>query len=107
VGEPGTSANPASPTFNQAQGAAATSGTVGRADTSGAVNASASYRLRASKGLDLAVHLGHTVEVKGLLSQDPRAQSGTAASAPGAILAGNAPVLTVQTLTSRATSCTR
>jgi hypothetical protein len=107
VGEAGTSANPASPTFNQEQSATGTSGTVGRADTAGAAIASASYRLRASKGLDLAAHVGHTVEVKGLLSQDPRAQGGAAASAPGAVLAGNAPVLTVQTLTARATSCTR
>jgi hypothetical protein len=107
VGEPGTSANPASPTFNQGQGAAGTSGTVARADTAGAANASASYRLRASKGLDLAVHLGHTVEIKGLLSGDPRARGGTPSTATGAVLAGNAPVLTVQTLTPRATSCTR
>jgi len=107
VGEPGTSANPASPTFNQGQGAAGTSGTVARADTSGAANASASYRLRASKGLDLAVHLGHTVEVKGLLAQDSRAQGGATASGPGTVSSRNVPVLTVQTLTSRATTCTR
>ena len=107
VGEPGTSANPASPTFNQGQTATGTSGTVGRANTAGAAIASASYRLRAPKGLDLAAHLGHTVEIKGLLAQDPRAQGGEAASAPGAVLAGNAPILTVQTLTARSTSCTR
>jgi hypothetical protein len=107
VGEPGTSANPASPTFNQGQGAAGTSGTVATADTSGAAKASASYRLRASKELDFAAHLGHTVEVRGLLSQDSRAQGGTTASASGAVPAANAPLLTVQTLTPRATTCTR
>jgi hypothetical protein len=107
VGEPGTSANPASPTFNQGQGAAGTSGTVGRANTSGAAKASASYRLRAAKELDLTVHLGHTVEIKGVLSQDARAQGGTAASGSGAVPAGNAQTLTVQTVTPLATSCTR
>ena len=76
--------NPASPTFNQGQGATGTSGTVGRANTAGAAIASASYRLRAPKGLDLAAHVGHTVEVRGLLAPDPRAQGGAAASAPGA-----------------------
>jgi hypothetical protein len=107
VGEPGTSANPASPTFNQGQGATGTTGTVGRADTAGAANASASYRLRASKAVDLATHVGHTVEVKGLLSQDSRAQGARAPSPPGGVQEVNAPILTVQTLTSRATSCTR
>jgi len=107
VGEPGTSANPASPTFNQGQGAAGTSGTVGRADTSGAANASASYLLRPPKGLDLSAHVGHTVEIKGLLAPDPRAQGGTAATPTGAVSGRNVPALTVQTVTPRAMTCTR
>jgi hypothetical protein len=107
VGEPGTSVNPASPTFNQGSGAAGTSGTVGRADTTGAAIASASYQLRAPKGLDLAAHVGHTVEVRGLLARDARAGGTPAASSSGSVPAKNAPVLTVQTLTHRAATCTR
>jgi hypothetical protein len=103
VGEPGTQVNPASPTFNQ--GGTGTSGTVGRPDTAGAAIASASYQLKAAQGVDLAPHVGHTVEVRGALSRDPRASGvpDRAASPSSA----NAPVLTVQALQHRATSCTR
>jgi hypothetical protein len=107
VGEPGTSVSPASPTFNQDQGAAGTSGTVGRADTTGAAIASASYRLRAPKGLNLAAHVGHTVEVRGVLAPDARAQSAPPASASGSVQADNTPLLMVQTLSDRTASCTR
>jgi hypothetical protein len=110
VGEPGTSVNPASPTYSQ--GAAATgtsgSGTVGRADTAGAATPSVSYRLRAPKSLDLAAHVGHTVEVRGTLERDARAQgTGSASGEPGNDARIHAPVLTVQTLTHRAADCTR
>jgi hypothetical protein len=103
VGEPGTRVNPASPTFNQ--GGTGTSGTVGRPDTAGAAIAFASYQLKAPQGVDLAPHVGHTVEVRGALSRDPRASevSDRAASPSSA----NAPVLTVQTVQHRAASCTR
>ena len=107
VGESGTAVNPASPTFNQGQGAAGSSGTVGRANTAGAAIASASYRLRAAKELDLAAHVGHTVEVRGLLAPDARTQGAAAASASSGVQAENAPVLTIQTLTHRATTCAR
>jgi hypothetical protein len=107
VGEPGTSVNPASPTFNQGQGATGTAGTVGRADTAGAAIASASYQLRAAKGLDLAAHVGHTVEVKGVLAPDVRADGAPRGTTPGPNRAENAPVLTIQTLAHRAASCTR
>jgi hypothetical protein len=104
VGEPGTAVNPSSPTFNQGQGAASTTGTVGRVDTAGAAIASASYRLRAPKGLDLTAHVGHTVQVRGVLAPDPRAKSGSSSSA---VQADNPPVFTVETLTHRAATCTR
>jgi len=107
VGEPGTTVNPASPTFNQGQAGTGTSGTVARADTAGAANASASYRLRAPKSLDLAAHVGHTVEIRGTLAPDARA-SGAAASANSASNpAQNGQELTVQTVTHRTDSCTR
>ena len=106
VGRAGNRVNPASPTFNQGQGATGTSGTVGRVDTAGAAIASASYRLRAPKGLDLAAHVGHTVEVRGVLAPDPRARA-RGSSDPSAVQADNPPVLTVETLTHRAATCTR
>ena len=103
VGEPGTQVNPASPTFNQ--GETRTSGTVGRADTAGAAIASVSYRLKPTQGVDLAPHVGHTVEVRGTLSRDARAAGipDRAASTSSA----NSPVLTVPALEHRAASCTR
>ena len=104
VGEPGTTVNPASPTFNQAPTATGTSGTVARADTAGAANVSASYRLRAPKGLDLAAHVGHTVEIRGILAADAR---GGRADGSAQNQAQNRQELTVQTLTHRAASCTR
>jgi hypothetical protein len=103
VGEPGTQVNPASPTFNQ--GGTGTSGTVGRPDTAGAAIASASYQLKATQGVDLAPHVGHTVEVRGTLSRDPRASNGPDRAASSS--SANAPVLTVQALQHRADSCTR
>ena len=103
VGEPGTQVNPASPTFNQGQ--TGTSGTVGRPDTAGAAIASASYRLKATQGVDLAPHVGHTVEVRGTLSRDPRATSGPdPAASPSS---ANSLVLTVQALEHRAATCAR
>jgi hypothetical protein len=107
VGEPGTSVNPASPTFNQGTGPTGTSGTVGRADTAGAAIASAAYRLRGPKGIDFAAHLGHTVEVRGQLAPDARAKGAPGPGASGADHTENAPLLTVQTLTDRAATCTR
>jgi hypothetical protein len=107
VGEPGTSVSPASPTYNQGQGGATAGGTVGRADTTGAAFASASYRLRAPKGLNLAAYLGHTVEVRGVLAPDARAQTAPAASASGSVQADNTPVLRVETLSDRTATCTR
>jgi hypothetical protein len=103
VGEPGTQVNPASPTFNQ--GGTGTGGTVGRPDTAGAAIASASYQLKATQGVDLAPHVGHTVEVRGALSRDPRASDVPDRAASPA--SANAPVLTVQALQHRAASCTR
>jgi hypothetical protein len=103
VGEPGTQVNPASATFNQ--GGTGTSGTVGRPDTAGATIASASYQLKATQGVDLAPHVGHTVEVRGTLSRDPRASTGPDRAASSS--SANAPVLTVQALQHRAASCTR
>ena len=103
VGEPGTQVNPASPTYNQS--GTGTSGTVGRPDTAGAALASASYRLKATQGVDLAPHVGHTVEVRGTLSRDPRASNvPDRAASPSS---DSAPVLTVQALQHRAASCTR
>jgi len=107
VGEPGTSVSPASPTYNQGQGAAGTTGTVARPDTAGAAIASASYRLRAPKGLALASHVGHTVEVRGILTPDARAQGPPTASASGSVQADNRPALMIQTLSDRAATCTR
>jgi len=103
VGEPGTQVNPASPTFNR--GGTGTSGTVGRPDTAGAASASASYRLNAAQGVDLAPQVGHTVEVRGTLSPDQRANNGPDQATPSS--SANAPVLTVQALQHRAASCTR
>jgi len=103
VGEPGTQVNPASPTFNQ--GGTGTSGTVGSPDTAGAAFASASYRLKPTQGVDLAPHVGHTVEVRGTLTRDPRASDVPDRAAPSS--SANVPVLTVQALQHRAASCTR
>ena len=103
VGEPGTQVNPASPTFNQ--GGTGTSGTVGSPDTAGAAFASASYRLKPTRGVDLAAHVGHTVEVRGTLGRDPRASDDRDRAAPSS--SANAPVLTVQAVQHRAASCTR
>jgi hypothetical protein len=102
VGEPGTQVNPASPTFNQGTG---TSGTVGSPDTAGAAFASASYHLKPTQGVDLAPHVGHTVEVRGTLSRDPRASDVPDRAAPSS--SPNAAVLTVQAVRHRAVSCTR
>jgi hypothetical protein len=107
VGEPGTTVNPASPTFNQGQAATGTSGTVARADTAGAANASASYRLRAAKGVNLAAHVGHTVEIRGTLAPDARAGGAAASAGSASNAAQNGPELTVQTLTPRTDGCTR
>ena len=59
----------------------------------------------APKGLDLAAHVGHTVQVRGVLAPDPRAPR--AASSSSAVQADNPPVFTVETLTHRAATCTR
>jgi len=104
VGEPGTRVNPSSPTFNRGEGAAGTGGTVRRADTAGATTASARYRLRAGKGINLAAHVGHTVEVRGTLGPGQSAPADAAAAdSPVAKLA----VLTLESLTDRAATCTR
>jgi hypothetical protein len=102
VGEPGTQVNPASPTF--AEGGTGTSGTVGRADTAGAASVSVSYRLKPTHGVDLAPHVGHTVEVRGTLGRDSRAAGIPDGPAPSSV---NSPVLTVQEVKHRAASCTR
>jgi hypothetical protein len=102
VGEPGTQVNPTSPTYNQ--GEARTSGTVGRADTASAAFASVSYRLKATHGVDLASHVGHTVEVRGTLTRDPRATGSGDSTTPAT--AGSR-LMTVEALKHRAASCTR
>jgi hypothetical protein len=104
VGEPGTRVNPSSPTFNRGEGASGTGGTVRRADTAGAPSASPRYRLRAGKGINLAALVGHTVEVRGTLGPgQPAAADASPADSADAKLA----VLTMESLTDRAATCTR
>lgn len=66
TGEPGASANPASPAYNQGDVTAGTTGTVPRPETDKASPIHA-YQVVAGAGVDLQRHAGHTVEVQGSL----------------------------------------
>ena len=75
AGEAGTSANPASPTYNQGDVTAGTAGTVPRPEDAKA-SPVRTYQVIAAQGLNLKAHVGHTMELQGTLEP-------TSATPPG------------------------
>jgi hypothetical protein len=79
AGSSGATANPASPTFNQGDSAAGTTGTVAGSDDASATPVQ-KYRLTAASGVNLSSHAGHMVEIRGTLK--PSAGTPPAEPAP-------------------------
>jgi hypothetical protein len=79
AGTAGAAANPASPTFNQGDGTAGTTGTVPQPDPRGAPPAQ-KYQVVGAPGVNLSSHAGHTVEIRGALK--PSAGTPPAEPAP-------------------------
>ena len=65
IGEPGATANPASPTYNRPSHSAETAGSVARPDTSQGSGMTERYTVKAGADVNLAPHVGHTVELHG------------------------------------------
>jgi hypothetical protein len=82
AGTSGTSANPASPGYNQGDASAGTTGTVPRPEHARSQPIQ-KYRLVAASGVTLDTHAGHTVEIRGFLKP-------TSATPPSADAAGTA-----------------
>ena len=111
AGTAGATANPASPTFNQGDATAGTTGTVPRPDDAPATPVQ-KYRLRAASGVTLSSHAGHTVEIRGTLKPSagtapaepaPREGRGSATAEPTGEM--RAPVIEVTAVTHVAAGC--
>jgi hypothetical protein len=111
AGAAGATANPASPTFNQGDPTAGTTGTVPRPDDASATPVR-KYQLMAATGVDLATHAGHTVEIRGTLKPSagtppaepaPREGGGSATAEPTSEM--RTPVIEVQAVTHVAAGC--
>ena len=76
VGEPGSTANPASPTYNRPGASSDATGSVARPDTATVTRTGTRYSLEGDSGVDFAPHVGHTVEVTGQLDRGSSASSG-------------------------------
>lgn len=103
VGEPGATANPASPTYNRPDAASDTTGSVARPDTATATRTGSRYSLEGESGVDFAAHVGHTVEVIGKLDRSGSASSG--AQRPADSQHVSVPTLRVQRLKHLSSAC--
>jgi hypothetical protein len=81
VGEPGATANPASPTYNRPSSSTDTAGSVARPDTSPMSVMTERYTLTAGADVNLASHVGHTVELSGRAERHDAGASGATSSA--------------------------
>ena len=80
VGEPGATANPASPTYNRPS-SSADARSVARPDTSPMSVMTERYTLKAGADVNLASHVGHTVELSGRVERHDAGASDATSSA--------------------------
>jgi hypothetical protein len=111
AGTAGASANPASPTFNQGDATAGTTGTVPRSGDAPGTPAR-KYHVVGGSDVDLASHAGHTVQIRGTLKPSagtppaepaPRGGRGSATAEPTSEM--RAPVIEVASVTHVAAGC--